>query len=117
MSVRLTEAVPLLAVSDIERGVTFYGDQLGFNCVYADDETAVLERDDVTLHLWRCTDRAILENTACRMQVAGIDELYAQCQARSVVHPNGALALKPWGLREFTVLDPQGGAITFFAGE
>ena len=114
MAARLTDAVPLLAVADIDRGVAFYREHLDFECVYADDDTAVLARDDVTLHLWRCADRVIAENTACRMQVEDIDEWYAHCRLQGVVHPNGPLALKPWGLREFTVLDPQGGAITFF---
>jgi catechol 2,3-dioxygenase-like lactoylglutathione lyase family enzyme len=103
----------MLAVADIAAGVAFYG-RLGFAEQYRDDDTAVLVRDAVTLHLWRCADRVIADNTACRMQVAGIDALYAECRAAGAVHPNGPLRLQPWGLREFTVLDPQGGAITFF---
>ena len=114
MTSRLLSAVPLLAVADIDRGVAFWRDNLRFDAVYVDGDTAVLKRDDVSLHLWRCADRTIAQNTACRMQVDGIDQLYAHCRARDIVHPNGALALKPWGLREFTAIDPQGGAITFF---
>ena len=114
MTALLMKAVPMLAVADIERGVAFYRDHLNFECLHADDDTAVLLRDGVLLHLWRCADRRIADNTACRMQVDGIDELHAHCRTRGIVHPNGALAPKPWGLCEFTVLDPQGGAITFF---
>lgn len=110
---RLVAAVPILAVADIAAGVAFYA-RLRFEEAYRDDDTAVLERDAVTLHLWRCVDRVIADNTACRMQVDGIDALYAECRAANAVHPNGALCAKPWGTREFTVLDPQGGAITFF---
>jgi hypothetical protein len=47
------------------------------------------------------------------MRVTGIDMLHAECQEAGAVHPNGALRRTDRGTREFTVLDPQGGAITF----
>jgi catechol 2,3-dioxygenase-like lactoylglutathione lyase family enzyme len=109
---QLLAAIPMLAVADVRAGVAFYS-RLGFTPGYADDETAVLRRDAVTLMLWRCADRAIADNTACRMRVAGIDALYEECRAADAVHPNGALRATGWDTREFTVLDPQGGAITF----
>jgi hypothetical protein len=31
-----------------------------------------------------------------------------------VIHPNGVLETKPWGLKEFTVLDLDGNGITFY---
>ena len=33
--------------------------------------------------------------------------------AAGIVHPNGALADKPWGTREFAILDPDGNLLTF----
>jgi catechol 2,3-dioxygenase-like lactoylglutathione lyase family enzyme len=109
---RLVAAIPLLAVADIPAGIAFYV-RLGFREVYADDATAVLQRDAVTLMLWRCADRNVADNTACRMRVEGIEALYAECRAAGAVHPNGALRSTDWGTHEFTVLDRQGGAITF----
>jgi hypothetical protein len=46
--------------------------------------------------------------------VTGIDELYEHCRARSIVHPSGSLEEKPWGAREFAVLDGDGNQLTFF---
>ena len=102
----------MLAVADIAAGVTFY-QRIGFVVLFQSDDYAALSRDDVNLHLWRCLDRTVAENTACRMKVAGIDMLHAECQEAGAVHPNGALRRTDRGTREFTVLDPQGGAITF----
>jgi catechol 2,3-dioxygenase-like lactoylglutathione lyase family enzyme len=31
-----------------------------------------------------------------------------------MVHPNATLEDKPWGTREFAVLDPDGNLITFY---
>jgi hypothetical protein len=31
-----------------------------------------------------------------------------------VVHPNGELSEQPWGTREFSILDPDRNAVTFF---
>jgi len=33
--------------------------------------------------------------------------------ASGVIHPNGGLADKPWGFREFAALDNNGNLITF----
>ncbi len=109
---RLTAAIPLLAVADIARGVGFY-QRIGFRSVFVADDYAVLARDDVSLHLWRCVDRVVADNTACRMRVEGIDALYEECHAAGALHPDGDLRRTAWNTREFTVLDPQGGAITF----
>jgi hypothetical protein len=44
----------------------------------------------------------------------GIVTLYEHCQACQVVHPDGGLREQPWGTREFTILDPDRNAVTFF---
>jgi catechol 2,3-dioxygenase-like lactoylglutathione lyase family enzyme len=46
----------------------------------------------------------------------GIAALYEHCQTRQVVHPNGELSTQPWGMREFTILDPDRNAVTLFEG-
>jgi hypothetical protein len=45
--------------------------------------------------------------------VAGIEQLFEEYSTKGVIHPNGGLALKPWGVLEFSVLDPDGNLITF----
>jgi hypothetical protein len=45
--------------------------------------------------------------------VTEIDQLFAELETRGVIHPNARLETKPWGSREFAVLDLDGNLITF----
>lgn len=111
---RFVSATPVLASLDIARSVAFYGDQLGFTSLYAEQGVyGVVMRGAVSLHFWACGERHIAENTSCRVRVDGIDALYADCVARAIVHPNAPLADKPWGSREFAIVDPDGNLVTF----
>jgi catechol 2,3-dioxygenase-like lactoylglutathione lyase family enzyme len=112
--VRLTAAVPVLASLDIERSVQFYTTRLGFTKVHAAAGVyGIVSRDGVEIHLWACSDRHIAENTGCRVHVAGIDALYRELAPQCVVHPNAPLRARPWGAREFAVLDCDGNLVTF----
>lgn len=107
-------AAPVLASLDIERTIAFYGSRLGFTRVYADPGVwGIVSRDDVYIHFWACSEKHIAESTSCRVYVTGVDALYAEMQAQGVVHPNASLQTKPWGAREFGVLDQDGNLVTF----
>ena len=45
--------------------------------------------------------------------MTGVDELYAEMQSQNLVHPKAPLENKPWGAREFGVLDEDGNLVTF----
>jgi catechol 2,3-dioxygenase-like lactoylglutathione lyase family enzyme len=108
------QAVPVLASLDIRRSVDFFVQQLGFAQVHAEQGVyGIVARDQVELHLWACDDRRIAEATGCRIQVSGIDALHARCKGAGIVHPNAPLGARPWGTREFAVLDPDGNLVTF----
>ena len=110
---RFDDAVPVLPAVDLEAAMRFYKGKLGFTEEFRAEGYAALSRDGVEIHLWLCEDRRIAESTSCRINVQGIDELFEECRERDIVHPNGALVTKPWGLREFTVVDTSGNSITF----
>lgn len=111
---RFVSATPVLASLDIERSVEFYCSQLGFAKVHVQQGTyGIVSRGAVQLHFWACTERHIAENTSCRVRVEGIAALFAQCAALGIVHPNAPLDTRPWGTREFGVLDPDGNLVTF----
>lgn len=131
---RVLGAVPVLPVAEIKPAARFYVRRLGFESVYVDTGYGIVARDGVELHLWAATDKgwrarlsrpggapiesgaeSFLAGTAsCRLRVEGIAALHARAEADGIVHPNGPLADKPWGLREFAVLDPDGNLVTFF---
>jgi catechol 2,3-dioxygenase-like lactoylglutathione lyase family enzyme len=110
-------AVPMLPARDVEATLVFYGAVLGFRRDFARGqpvEHAGMKRDGAEIHLYRCDDPAAFARAGCRVRVDGIDALYARCVNRGAVHPDGKLAEKSWGDREFAMVDPDGVVVTFF---
>lgn len=112
MPARLIAAIPKLASLDIERSLRFF-EGLGFTRRGNYPDYGMVERDGVQIHMWLCSDARIPTETACRVAVEGIALLFADYAAKGVIHPNGSLEAKPWGVWEFSVLDPDGNLITF----
>jgi hypothetical protein len=111
MSPRLVAAIPKLASLNIERSLTFF-ERLGFRRKGAYPDYGIVERDGVQIHFWLCTDIRIPKETACRITVEGIEQLFEAFSGENVIHPNGKLARKPWGVWEFSILDPDGNLVT-----
>lgn len=108
-------ATPVLASLDIQRSVEFFSSKLGFTKVHvAQGEYGIVSNGPVGIHFWACNDRRIAEATGCRVQVQGIEDLHTQCAGHAIVHPNAPLASKPWGTKEFAILDPDGNLVTFY---
>ena len=79
---------------------------------------AGIKRGEAWLHIAGMSDRVLArqvgDQTMVRLAVEGIDELYAEFQRKGgAVHPNGPLQTKPWGVREFAAIDPNGVCVTF----
>jgi hypothetical protein len=74
---------------------------------------AMVSRDSVDIHFWLTTDPAIPKLTGCRVNVEGIDKLYEEFRILDIIHPDDPLSDKPWGLREFSILDVDGNLLTF----
>ncbi|MDG5492421.1 VOC family protein [Psychroserpens sp. SPM9] len=110
----LLRGIPVLASLNIKKTVDFYKSKLGFNRVgYLDDNYAVIARDHFVVHFWKCNDKIHPEHTSCYVDVKDIDILYKELQAFDVIHPNGKLENKPYGMREFSILDHDGNLIKF----
>lgn len=119
---RLVAAVPVLPVSDLRRSVAFLSQALGF--VELLDSSGIglgiLNRDAVQVHLWVADGSApgaeqyLAGSASCRIEVVGIDALNDQCAALGIIHPNAPLGARPWGAREFAILDPDGNLITLY---
>ena len=131
--VTFVAATPALPSCDVSRSVDFYRDVLGFEVLHRDGDFAVLRRDATRLNLWGATDESwharedrgehpvcsgaetfIAGTASCRIQVDDVDDIYAVCHERGVVHPNGDITDTSWGTREFGVLDPDGNLIGLY---
>lgn len=107
-------AVPVLASLNIAKSVAFYQSKLGFDRIgYQDKDYAVVCRDKIEIHFWKCKNKIHPENTSCYIRVKDVDGLYEEMKTVNVVHPNGPLKSQAWGIREFAILDADGNMIKF----
>ncbi len=108
-------AVPIIPARDIEASAAWYRDRLGFKIFHNEPEYGVVGRGETRIHFWGPSGiPPENSNTMIRVGVRGIDALYEHCQAEGIVHRNGPLEEKPWGFREFAVVDHDGNLVTFF---
>ena len=95
----------------------YYISKLGFrkfgNADYPD--YLMLEKDNIQVHFFVFKELNPTENYGqVYIRTDDIDSLYQSLLANKVaIHPNGALATKPWGQREFSLLDPDNNLLTF----
>jgi predicted enzyme related to lactoylglutathione lyase len=118
----LTGISPVLLVSDLERSVAYYRDQLGFECeVYGDPpDFASARRDQATILLALCDDAArIVPNWQivtniwnAYVRVDDVESVYREVQERGA-GIDYTIYNAPHGFREFGVQDPDGHDIAF----
>lgn len=117
---RFLNVSPLIPARDVEEGISFYRNALGFELTYRDAEPAqfaIVGWDGVRLHLFANQNKELADWTSLRIEVESIDALYGRCQETGCVHPNGLLGSRPWGTREFSIIDPSGVCIAFVENE
>lgn len=110
---RLLIAIPVLPVLSIEETLAFFESKLGFGRHIDSSDYAGVERDGIQIHFRLSPDATESLSSGCRINVAGVDELYERSVREGIVHPEGALEEKPWGFREFTIVDPSGNEVVF----
>jgi catechol 2,3-dioxygenase-like lactoylglutathione lyase family enzyme len=113
----LTAVHPKLPMRD--KGLTraYYVDQLGFT-VHGNGDHAdhlMVEREGVQLHFFLFKELDPKANYGqVYIRTDAIDALYRSLIDRGVrIHPNGSLQNRPWGQREFALLDPDHNLLTF----
>ena len=102
--------------ANIPESIAFY-ERMGFALQFTNGDPidyASVKRGEAEIHFFPCDDRKIAEWTGCRIGVEDIDGLFKEFSALDIIHPNAPLADKPWGLREFAIIDNAGCLITFF---
>ncbi len=123
----LQSITPMLpAGKDMQAALAFYEHKLGFRAIYKADDLsmAILQRDAVEIMLTASDDPHTASQTSLRIQLSGVDALYAEYQQQAIapfeqIAGPGMTTLKPtpWGTREFAVRDVAGVCITFYEDE
>lgn len=109
------QAIPILLSRDIPKSVDFY-QKLGFESRYpinATTDYVILCRGSLEIHLSFFPEIVPSEShLACYLRVAQVDELFQAFQTLKLpvegIPRLGLLEDKPWGMREFYVVDPDG---------
>jgi catechol 2,3-dioxygenase-like lactoylglutathione lyase family enzyme len=95
----------------------YYVEQLGFQLLRTQDypDYLMVKKDAIELHFFLFPALDPLQNYGqVYLRTEEIDRLYEYFLERKVsIHPNGPLETKPWGQREFSLLDPDHNLLTF----
>lgn len=113
----LTAIHPKLPMRNKNTTRNFYIQKLGFQEFGSTDFDGYLmvEKEGIQIHFFEFTTLEPTENYGqVYIRTDAIDELFQTFIKDGVtVHPNGHLQLKPWGQKEFSILDPDNNLLTF----
>ena len=116
----LTEINPKLPMRNKAVTRDYYINQLEFreygNADY--DEYLMVQKDQIQIHFFEYKELNPKENYGqVYIRTDNIEELYQWLLDRKIpIHPAGHLETKPWGQKEFSLLDPDNNLLTFGQG-
>lgn len=113
----LTAINPKLPMRDKSVTKDYYINKLGFqNSGSVDyDGYLMLKMDNIEIHFFEFTGLDPKENYGqVYIRTDNIESLYQSMLDKKInIHPNGPLQTKPWGQKEFSLLDPDNNLLTF----
>ncbi len=113
----LTTIHPKLPMRDKTATRNYYINQLGFQEFGSADFDGYLmvAKDNIQIHFFEFKELDPRENYGqVYIRTDAIKELYKDLLNKKVaIHPNGQLTVKPWGQKEFSLLDPDNNLLTF----
>lgn len=113
----LKDINPKLPMRDKALTRDYYVNKLGFqNFGSADyDGYLILQKDNIQIHFFEFKELDPKENYGqVYIRTDDIDKIYQLLlDNKTSIHPNGKLEIKPWGQKEFSLLDPDGNLLTF----
>lgn len=111
----LTDINPKLPMRDKAATRDYYA-MLGFAQYGGDyDDYLMVQKDSIQIHFFEFKGLDPKENYGqVYIRTDDIDGLYAAFLERKLtIHPAGHLQMKPWGQKEFSMLDPDNNLLTF----
>jgi extradiol dioxygenase family protein len=113
----LTDFNPKLPMRDKTATKEYYVDKLGFQVYGSADHEGYLmvQKDTIQIHFFEFKELDPKENYGqVYIRTDAIDALYQSWLDQEIdIHPNGQLQSKPWGQKEFSLLDPDNNLLTF----
>ncbi|UII19929.1 bleomycin resistance protein [Fulvivirga ligni] len=112
----LTSIHPKLPMRNKNVTKDYYVNQLGFSQFGSADypDYLMVEKDNVQIHFFLFEGLKPKENYGqIYLRTDDIEQLYQSLLDNdTAIHPNGKLQTKPWGQKEFSLLDPDNNLIT-----
>ena len=111
----LTDIIPKLPMRDKNVTRAFYIDKLGFEEIGDYEAYLMVRKDKIEIHFFEFKELNPKENYGqVYIRTNGIDDFYQTLLDDKIkIHPNGKLESKPWGQKEFSLLDPDTNLLTF----
>lgn len=113
----LTDIIPKLPMRNKATTREFYLTQLGFQDIGSADFDGylIVQKENVEIHFFEFKDLDPTENYGqVYIRTNDIDSVYQSLVDKNCnIHPAGHLQTKPWGQREFAMLDPDNNLLTF----
>jgi len=112
-----TDINPKLPMRDKTVTKDFFINKLGFlqfgSIDY--DEYLMIQKDSIQIHFFVFKELGPKQNYGqVYIRTDDIDELYQSMLDKKIsIHPAGHLQIKPWGQKEFSILDPDNNLLTF----
>lgn len=106
---------PKLPMRSISFTKNYYVNILGFNECANYGNYLIVEKDNIEIHFFEFKELDVKTNYGqVYIRVKNIEDFYNQLLQKNVaIHPNGKLETKPWGQKEFSLLDPDNNLLTF----
>ncbi|MFT3823319.1 MAG: hypothetical protein QM731_05335 [Chitinophagaceae bacterium] len=113
-----TKLVPNIFYKDIKTGLKTFVDCLEFTIGHDELNSAhpfcVVEKDGLRINLFQNEEYAEKEHPEFRLVTENIEEVYRKVSAEypELLHPNlSKVTLRPWGAKEFALMDDQIGIV------
>ena len=113
----LTDINPKLPMRNKAVTRDYYINQLGFLEFGSSDYEGYLmvQKDNIQIHFFEFKELDPKENYGqVYIRTDEVDKLYQSMLDKNIsIHPNGHLQTKPWGQKEFSMVDPDNNLLTF----
>ena len=111
----LTDIIPKLPMRDLYVTKKYYLDKLWFLESGDYGNYFIVKKENIEIHFFEFKELDPKENYGqVYIRTNDIESLYQSFLENKIdIHPNGSLETKPWGQREFSILDPDNNLLTF----
>ena len=111
----LNDINPKLPMRNKSVSRQYYVNQLGFKEIGDYDGYLMVKKDHIEIHFFEFKELNPKDNYGqVYIRTNDIDKLYNFMLNNNIqIHPNGPLETKPWGQKEFSLLDPDNNLLTF----